>query len=191
MRSCSGAMAGGLAAQSGNAKQWTRSSDRWPRRARRGRAARAWQPAGRGVARARSVIMRTRRTSSGACLARRLANRSPRSIMTARLAALAGRGVALVGRGRRGAAARQPRWRLAQRVRQSARRICLRPARSFAPSPSTARPRQDRASRAWGQRGLTLIDLPSSSPAYTLPFADKAARWSMLANFARPATLSE
>lgn len=31
--------------------------------------------------------------------------------------------------------------------------------------------------------GLTLVDLPSSSPAYTLPFADKAARWSALAAF--------
>lgn len=27
---------------------------------------------------------------------------------------------------------------------------------------------------------LTLVDLPSSSPAYTLPFADKAARWAAL-----------
>jgi len=37
---------------------------------------------------------------------------------------------------------------------------------------------------------LTLVDLPSSSPAYTLAFADKAARWSMLANFAAAATLA-
>ncbi len=45
--------------------------------------------------------------------------------------------------------------------------------------------------RALGDNGrLTLIDLPSSSPAYTLGFADKAARWSMLANFARRATLA-
>ncbi|MDQ3078438.1 MAG: DNA-deoxyinosine glycosylase [Pseudomonadota bacterium] len=35
---------------------------------------------------------------------------------------------------------------------------------------------------------VTLIDLPSSSPAYTLAFADKAARWSVLANFAGEAT---
>lgn len=28
--------------------------------------------------------------------------------------------------------------------------------------------------------GLQLIDLPSSSPAYTLPFAAKAERWAML-----------
>ncbi len=28
--------------------------------------------------------------------------------------------------------------------------------------------------------GLRLIDLPSSSPAYTLAFADKAARWDVL-----------
>jgi hypoxanthine-DNA glycosylase len=35
---------------------------------------------------------------------------------------------------------------------------------------------------------VTLIDLPSSSPAYTLAFADKAARWSVLANFVQAAT---
>ena len=35
---------------------------------------------------------------------------------------------------------------------------------------------------------VTLIDLPSSSPAYTLAFTDKAARWSVLANFVRAAT---
>lgn len=35
-----------------------------------------------------------------------------------------------------------------------------------------------------------LFDLPSSSPAYTLAFAEKAARWSMLANFAQRATLT-
>ena len=43
--------------------------------------------------------------------------------------------------------------------------------------------------RALGPSALTLIDLPSSSPAYTLAFADKAARWSVLANFATAATL--
>lgn len=30
---------------------------------------------------------------------------------------------------------------------------------------------------------LALIDLPSSSPAFTLPFADKAERWRVLAPF--------
>jgi hypoxanthine-DNA glycosylase len=30
---------------------------------------------------------------------------------------------------------------------------------------------------------LALVDLPSSSPAFTLPFADKAARWAALAAF--------
>jgi hypoxanthine-DNA glycosylase len=35
--------------------------------------------------------------------------------------------------------------------------------------------------------GLTLIDLPSSSAANTLAFADKAAAWSRLAQFALPA----
>lgn len=31
--------------------------------------------------------------------------------------------------------------------------------------------------------GIELIDLPSSSPAYTRPLAEKAATWSMLARF--------
>jgi len=43
--------------------------------------------------------------------------------------------------------------------------------------------------RALGESKLVLIDLPSSSPAYTFAFAEKAARWSVLANFARAATL--
>ena len=34
--------------------------------------------------------------------------------------------------------------------------------------------------RALAGRALTLVDLPSSSPAYTLAFADKAARWTEL-----------
>ena len=44
--------------------------------------------------------------------------------------------------------------------------------------------------RALGACAVPLVDLPSSSPAFTLAFADKAARWSVLANFARPATLA-
>ena len=44
--------------------------------------------------------------------------------------------------------------------------------------------------RALGETGVTLIDLPSSSPAYTLAVAAKAARWSVLANFAAAATLA-
>ncbi len=39
------------------------------------------------------------------------------------------------------------------------------------------------------QSPIALIDLPSSSAAYTLAFAAKAARWSVLANFATAATL--
>lgn len=35
--------------------------------------------------------------------------------------------------------------------------------------------------KALARSGLVLVDLPSSSPAYTLPFADKAARWAALA----------
>ncbi|HRJ64547.1 DNA-deoxyinosine glycosylase [Brevundimonas sp. UBA2416] len=34
--------------------------------------------------------------------------------------------------------------------------------------------------------GIDLIDLPSSSPAYTRPLAEKAAAWSVLARFLRP-----
>jgi hypoxanthine-DNA glycosylase len=34
--------------------------------------------------------------------------------------------------------------------------------------------------RALGSTSLTLVDLPSSSPAFTLPFAVKAERWSVL-----------
>lgn len=33
--------------------------------------------------------------------------------------------------------------------------------------------------------GLSLIGLPSSSPAYTRPFAEKAAAWAVLASFLR------
>jgi hypoxanthine-DNA glycosylase len=44
--------------------------------------------------------------------------------------------------------------------------------------------------RALGETAIALIDLPSSSPAYTLAFAEKALRWSALANFASAATLA-
>lgn len=37
--------------------------------------------------------------------------------------------------------------------------------------------------RALAGTPLTLIDLPSSSPAYTLPFSAKAARWAALRPF--------
>jgi hypoxanthine-DNA glycosylase len=43
--------------------------------------------------------------------------------------------------------------------------------------------------RALGGTRSALIDLPSSSPAYTLAFAEKAKRWAVLANFASAATL--
>lgn len=39
--------------------------------------------------------------------------------------------------------------------------------------------------RALGETALTLIDLPSSSPALTTAFADKARAWGVLGNFAR------
>ena len=42
--------------------------------------------------------------------------------------------------------------------------------------------------RALAGSGAVMIDLPSSSAAYTARFADKVARWAMLANFARAAT---
>ena len=35
--------------------------------------------------------------------------------------------------------------------------------------------------------GVVLIDLPSSSPAHTRPFAEKAAAWARLAPFCGPA----
>jgi hypoxanthine-DNA glycosylase len=35
--------------------------------------------------------------------------------------------------------------------------------------------------KALGSSGLALVDLPSSSPAFTLPFVAKAERWSVLA----------
>lgn len=38
--------------------------------------------------------------------------------------------------------------------------------------------------REIGRTRLTLIDLPSSSPAFTLPFAAKAERWAALRPFA-------
>jgi TDG/mug DNA glycosylase family protein len=38
--------------------------------------------------------------------------------------------------------------------------------------------------KALGQTALTLIDLPSSSPAYTRLLGDKAAAWARLATFA-------
>jgi double-stranded uracil-DNA glycosylase len=34
-----------------------------------------------------------------------------------------------------------------------------------------------------GVAGIDLVDLPSSSPAYTLPFADKLARWRDIAAY--------
>ncbi|UUR08075.1 DNA-deoxyinosine glycosylase [Sphingomonas glaciei] len=37
--------------------------------------------------------------------------------------------------------------------------------------------------KALAGSSLALIDLPSSSPAYTLPFAEKARRWNALAGF--------
>ena len=37
--------------------------------------------------------------------------------------------------------------------------------------------------KALARCGPALIDLPSSSPAYTLPFAEKARRWSVLRAF--------
>lgn len=37
--------------------------------------------------------------------------------------------------------------------------------------------------RALGQTPLALIDLPSSSPAFTMPLAEKAERWSILGSF--------
>ena len=41
--------------------------------------------------------------------------------------------------------------------------------------------------RAFGDTALTLIDLPSSSAAFTLSFDAKRTRWLILAGFANPA----
>tara|TARA_R110002167_G_scaffold26492_5_gene91238 strand:- start:4087 stop:4611 length:525 start_codon:yes stop_codon:yes gene_type:complete len=43
--------------------------------------------------------------------------------------------------------------------------------------------RAGRRSLAGADDGLVLIDLPSSSPAYTLPLADKARVWTRLGEF--------
>lgn len=40
-----------------------------------------------------------------------------------------------------------------------------------------------RAKTAWAHAGYTTLILPSTSPAYTLPLADKLARWRGLARF--------
>ena len=40
--------------------------------------------------------------------------------------------------------------------------------------------------RALAATELTLVDLPSSSPALTLPLAEKAERWAVLRPFVRP-----
>ena len=45
--------------------------------------------------------------------------------------------------------------------------------------------------RVLGDAPIALVDLPSSSPAYTLAFAAKASRWSVLAQFVPSATMSE
>ncbi len=37
--------------------------------------------------------------------------------------------------------------------------------------------------RSLGETSLTLIDLPSSSPAFTMAYADKAERWAVLKAF--------
>lgn len=42
--------------------------------------------------------------------------------------------------------------------------------------------------RALGAPGCDLIDLPSSSPAFTAPFAEKCARWLALQRYLRPRT---
>jgi len=38
--------------------------------------------------------------------------------------------------------------------------------------------------------GIQLVDLPSSSPAYTIPLAEKAKRWAVLASLACPAKVA-
>jgi TDG/mug DNA glycosylase family protein len=43
-----------------------------------------------------------------------------------------------------------------------------------------------RASAAWAHAGYATLVLPSTSPAYTLPIADKLARWRELGRFLEP-----
>ncbi|HMA32234.1 MAG TPA: DNA-deoxyinosine glycosylase, partial [Casimicrobiaceae bacterium] len=40
-----------------------------------------------------------------------------------------------------------------------------------------------RASAAWGRAGYATLVLPSTSPAYTMPIADKLAAWRALAQW--------
>jgi len=44
-----------------------------------------------------------------------------------------------------------------------------------------------RAEREWRVAGYATLALPSSSPAYTRPFAEKLAAWRALADFLKPA----
>jgi hypoxanthine-DNA glycosylase len=43
-----------------------------------------------------------------------------------------------------------------------------------------------RAQRAWTDAGYTTLVMPSTSPAYTLPIAEKLAQWRALARFLEP-----
>ena len=40
--------------------------------------------------------------------------------------------------------------------------------------------------RQFGPSGWALVDLPSSSPAFTMPFEEKAARWRALRPYLEP-----
>jgi hypoxanthine-DNA glycosylase len=48
-----------------------------------------------------------------------------------------------------------------------------------------------RAEGEWRAAGYATLALPSSSPAYTRPFAEKLAAWRALADFLEPATYPE
>jgi len=48
-----------------------------------------------------------------------------------------------------------------------------------------------RARPVWREAGYATLALPSSSPAYTLPFAEKLARWRPVGEFLRGEVLNE
>ena len=77
---------------------------------------------------------------------------------------------------------REPRFR-DSRSRSAARSAaCGRARRESGSSASTAGPRRARNGR-WRAAGYATLVLPSSSPAYTRPFAEKLAAWRAIAAF--------
>jgi TDG/mug DNA glycosylase family protein len=147
-------------------------------RAGRRAAADPGQPAGRGVAGGRALLCPPAQPVL-ALAGRGVGEPLDSAGYEERLDRLLGRGIALVGR--------DPCARRQGSLDQAMREIEARdlPASSAGPARASRGRLQRRHGgadrpRALGGTGLTLIDLPSSSPAYTLPFAAKAnagPRW--------------